>query len=246
MDCKQRKALWKCAFGDDDAVIEDFFATAYAPERCRFLQEGTQITAALYWLDTQYAGRTYAYIYGVATHPEYRGRGLCKKLMALTQEQLRQSGYAGALLVPGEEGLRRMYVGMGYQTCSTLSQFSCKAGETAVAVRSVSREEYAALRRTYLPRGGVIQEGENLAYLQTYGQLLAGDTFVLAGMALEEGTFLGLELLGDSTQAPSILKALGYGQGTFRIPGDGFPFAMYRGLQEDAPIPTYFGLAFDE
>lgn len=244
MDCRQLKALWQRSFGDSETLIDAFFATAYAPERCQFLQEGTRITAALYWLDTQYAGRTFAYIYGVATHPDYRGRGLCRDLMEKTHEQLRGEHYAGALLVPGTGELRKMYAKMGYRNCTTLSQFSCKAGERPILVREIGAEEYALLRRTYLPQGGVIQEGENLPYLRTLAQCYAGEDFVMAA-EMDGEALRVMELLGDSTQAPAIVKALGYETGTFRVPGDGFPFAMYYALQESAPRPTYFGLAFD-
>lgn len=244
MDCEQLKALWQRSFGDEASFIDGFFATAYAPERCQFLQEGTRITAALYWLDTEYAGRKYAYIYGVATHPDYRGRGLCRNLMLKTHEQLRGEHYAGALLVPGTGALRQMYAKMGYRNRTTLSQFSCKAGERPVPVRRISVEEYAHLRRNYLPKGGVIQEGENLAYLRTFAQCYAGEDFVMAA-EIDEEELRVMELLGDSSQAPSILKALGYSSGSFRTPGDEFPFAMIYPLQEGTPIPTYFGLAFD-
>ena len=37
------------------------------------------------------------------------------------------------------------------------------------------------------------------------------------------------QLLGDPELAPGILAALGKQTGSFRSPGDGMPFAMYRG-----------------
>lgn len=245
MEDKYLRELWKLSFDDPESVIGDFFNTAFSPRRCCTLQRGQTTAAVLYWLDVSCREERYAYLYGVATHPEFRNRGLCRELMRKTHALLRQQGYAGAILVPGGEALREMYGKMGYRTVTTLSRVSCRAGDKAVPLRTVSLEEYAALRRRYLPEGGVIQEEENLRYLQTYAQLLAGEDFLLAGYATETD-FWGLELLGDPTQAPFILKALGYPAGTFRTPGEELPFAMLHPLREGAPIPAYFGLAFDE
>ena len=238
------KELWMLAFGDSEEVVGSFFATAYAPQRCRYLEAEGQAAAALYWMDGECFGRKYAYIYGVATHPDHRGKGLCRKLMALTHADLKELGYAGALLMPAEPGLRKMYASFGYRECSRISEMACTAGEASTPVRTVTIPEYAALRRKHLPRGGLIQEGENLQYLSTYAGFYAGENFVMAAVH-EEGRLFVPELLGDSSCAPGILKAMGYSEGTFRVPGDKIPFAMYLPLQEDAPMPTYLGLAFD-
>ena len=68
--------------------------------------------------------------------------------------------------------------------------------------------------------------------------------FLLAGAA-EDGVFYGAELLGDVAAAPGVLKSLGCTVGHFRGPGEGRDFAMYLPLRENAPVPKYFGLAFD-
>ena len=74
------KKLWRLAFGDSEETVDAFFATGYAPDRCRSMMDGETV-AALYWLDCSCEGETLAYIYAVATHPDYRGRGLCRRLM---------------------------------------------------------------------------------------------------------------------------------------------------------------------
>lgn len=244
MNADALKSLWTLAFGDPVPVIESFFSTAYSPDRCRYLEEAGVVTAALYWLDGEYAGEKYAYIYGVATHPDHRGKGLCRKLMEKTHEDLKRQGYAGALLMPAEPGLRRMYASFGYRECSRISEFTCCAAGKAVPARSITVAEYAAARRVLLPAGGLIQEKENLTYLSTYAQFYAGEGFVMAAIHEKDRIFVP-ELLGNKDLAPGILKAMGYPQGTFRVPGEDKPFAMYLPLREDAPMPAYLGLAFD-
>lgn len=236
------KQLWQRCFSDGPEETDRFFETAYSPSRCQCWQEGDTLAAALHWLDCELDGQKLAYVYAVATDPAFRGRGLCRKLMAQTHARLKAQGYAASVLYPANDALRQMYGKMGYRSCGGIRRITAKA-QPPVAVRPVSGEEFAALRRRYLPRGGVIQEGENLRYLQTYAQLYAGEGFLLAALR-EGGRLHGLELLGDETQAGGILGALGCAEGTFRVPGTE-AFAMFCPLEADVPAPGYFGLVFD-
>lgn len=240
----QLRQLWKIAFGDTDDFLDCFFQTAFSPDRCRCVLEDDRIAAVLYWFDCSLRQRKTAYIYAVATHPDFRNRGMCRKLMADTHALLTERGYASAVLVPQKESLRKMYAGMGYQDCGGLNTFSCAAGGTAVPVRAIGQEEFACLRRQYLPADGVVQEGENLTFLAGQLQFYAGETFLLAAYA-ENDTLHGIELLGDISAASGIVNALGCTRGSFRIPGNTIPFAMFHPLEENSPIPGYFGFAFD-
>ncbi len=238
------KALWQLAFGDSPDFIEGFFRTAYSPERCRFLCREGRVAAALYWLDGEYLGRKFAYIYAVATHPDFRGRGLCRELMGKAQEALHRQGYAAALLFPAEESLRQMYGKLGYRDCCTASEFFCAAGGEPVSLREITEGEFARLRRTYLPKNALIQEGASLSYLHSYCKFYAGRDFLLT--AVRDGsTLFAPELLGDSKKAPGILTALGCTEGTFRTPGNEKSTAMGLPLAVDVEFPEYLGFVFD-
>ena len=239
----QLRRLWQEAFGDGPEELDAFFDEVFSPDRCRCITEEEQAVAALYWLDGRVYDRPIAYLYAIATAKGHRGRGLCSSLMADTHRLLKELGYAGCVLVPGEKGLFLMYGDMGYQVCARIREFSCKAADTPIPLRQLTGEEYAALRRRYLPEGGVIQEGENLVYLQKLTRFYAGEDFLACG-AVKEGTLLCPELLGNPEAASGMVTALGVSGGVFRTPGGGREFAMYHPLS-DAPAPTYFGLAFD-
>lgn len=227
--------LWQEAFGDSDAFLDTFWSSAFSADRCRCITIDGQVAAALYWFDCRCAGAPMAYLYAVATAKKHRGKGLCRALMEDTHALLKSLGYAGSILVPGNAGLFAMYEGMGYAPFGGMDTHLCEAAEP-VALREVTPEEYARLRKQYLPHRGVEQDG--MAFLGTFAKLYAGEDFLLA--ATEE---LGLELLGNAAAAPGILGALKKNTGTFRVPGSA-PFAMYRPLS-DTPAPQYFGLAFD-
>lgn len=238
------KALWQAAFGDSGEFIDGFFATAYAPSRCRCVTVDGNIAAALYWFDIHCQEQRMAYIYAVATAPEYRNQGLCRALLEDTHTHLALRGYSGALLVPEGEALRRMYRGFGYEDTTTLREFVCAAGEAPAPMHRIDGPEFARLRRDLLPSGAVFQEAENLLYLEKQVNFYAGPGF-LAALRQDGADVFCPEILGNPGMAPGILRTLGAARGNFRCPGQGIDFAMFLPLAEDAVRPAYFAFAFD-
>lgn len=239
------RSLWKEAFGDTDAFLDAFEKTAFSVDRCRCVMAGDEVAAALYWFDCRHGTARVAYLYAIATAKAYRGQGLCHRLMEDTHGHLARQGYEGAVLVPGSRSLFAFYEGMGYRVCGRVNRFCCAAAEDGIELRQIDRAEYAELRRRFLPRGGVIQENENLRFLQTQATFYSGGGFLLAARG-EGNTLYGTELLGDASTAARIVRALGYETGSFRTPGEDAPFAMYRSVTGEAHTPpSYFGLAFD-
>ena len=239
------RALWREAFGDTDAFLDIFFATAFSPERCRCITEGEQVVAALYIFNCEFEHRRIAYIYAVATAESHRGRGLCRTLMNETHRQLKELGYMGCILVPGSSELFELYRKMGYSICSHIGTLEVNADGAPTEIRAINKDEYAALRRQYLPRGGVIQQNENLEFLARQASFYAGEDFVLAVQKRNDALY-SPELLGNVDRAPGIVRALGCSKGKFRIPDAQKPFAMYLPLcDQSTAAPSYFGLAFD-
>lgn len=240
---EQLRQVWKDAFGDNDDFLDIFFSTAYGPERCLYEMADGKIVSGTYWFDCRVGERKIAYIYALGTLLTYRNRGLGRKLMDRVAQTLKQRDYSGVLLVPGEPSLYGLYETMGYRTCTALREFTCLPAEQGTRLERLDTAAYAEARRRYLPENGVIQEGENLRFLEKTAEFYRGEDFLLA--ASWEGTQLrGLELLGNASAAPAILKSLDCQSGTFRTVGTGRDFAMYLPLDE-APAPSWFGLAFD-
>lgn len=237
------RQLWQEAFRDSDAFLDHFWRTGFSPERCLCAEEEGTVCSALYWFDCFCDDKKLAYLYAVATKKSHRGQGLCRQLMAKTLAVLKDRGYAGALLCPENDGLFAMYRKMGF--CHTLfhREFTAQPGDAPVALRQLTAETYGRLRREYLPSGGVVQEGESLAFLADFAAFFAGDGFLLAARK-EDGRLFGMELLGDASFAPGILAAMNVSEGSFRIPEKEKPFALYAPLKEGV-TPNYFGLAFD-
>lgn len=240
----QLRSLWQKAFGDTDEFLDPFFEIAYAPERCRCVTLEGNLAAALYWFETSCDDQRFAYVYAVATDPDYQHKGLCRALMEDTAQILKSQGYDGILLYPASEGLSRMYAKMGYQRCTAVTEFQSEAGAEAAAMRRIDTAEYARLRRAYLPAGGVVQEGTMLDFIATQADFWAGENW-LAAISDYDGNFHCSELLGDASAAPGILKAMGKTAGFFRTFGGDKPFVMVRSLGENCKNPAYFGLPID-
>ena len=245
-DVPALRALWKEAFGDGDAFLDGFFKTAFSTHRASIARIGSDIVGMLYWFDCEARGERCAYIYAVATAKAQRGQGVCGALMEDTHRLLRDSGYSGAVLVPGSAELFRFYDKLGYKICSLIDEIAVTAGMAPIPIHEIDKEEYARLRRKFLPAGGVVQEMENLDFLKVYARFYAGDGFVLAGYKNAD-TFTGIELLGNTNRdhCAAITRALGAKAAHIRVPGDRRPFAMHYPLSKESCAPKYFGLAFD-
>jgi len=262
----QLRKLWKEAFGDSDSFLDSFYSTAFDTARCRVVTIGgnsndshdtnKKLAAALYWFDVMVDEQRMAYIYAVATTKEFRGNGACHVLLADTHKHLKELGYAGTILVPGNDALVHLYEGCEYELCTKRSRIECSAEDMGIVIREIEKNEYAALRREFLPAHAVIQENENLDFLATQAKFYIGEVSSVSEESASNNSFLlvanienenlyGIELLGDTALASGIVYALGCKDGTFFAPGKDEPFAMYHALIEDAITPSYFGFAFD-
>lgn len=240
----QLRKLWKKAFADGEDYLDIFFSTAFDPARCRCVTENGQVLAALYWFCVSCGGQESAYLYAIATDPDHRGKGLCRTIVEDTKQLLRAAGFHGALLVPDGGTLAGMYRKMGFEFCSTITEFACSTAATPVALRRIAGEEYARLRRKLLPESAVIQEDENLALLTELCEFYAGEDWI-AAVNIQKDILRCPEFLGNTAAAAGLVTALNCTRGSFRSPGSEIPFAMFCPLRPDASAPRYFAFAFD-
>lgn len=239
-DIPQLKQLWQLCFPDEPESIARFFRLGFRTDHALCLHHD-QITAALYWLDCKLDGRSMAYLYAVGTDPAHRMQGLCRRLLSETAEHLRQSGYAGALLVPENPSLAAMYGAMGFTPATGIREFSCPPGTPCTMERLTARQ-YLDERQHLLPESGVEQGLD--AVMLTGAAFYRGEGF-LAAVTAQDGKAVCHELLGRADAAPGIVAALGMQSGFFRTPGGDAPFAMLQKLTPDCPEPGYLGLALD-
>lgn len=240
MNTNSLRRLWKTVFGDSDAFLDSFFRIAFSPERCKYLEADGKTVCALYWFDCSFEGGRLAYLYAVATHPEYRGKGLASRLIAETHAHLQSLGYAGTVLKPAK-GLFPFYERLGYVPSGFISRFCVQASAVPAEIRELSATEYGRLRLEYLPENAIVQEGITLYFLHTFAKFYSLDDAVLC-VGREDPVIF--EYLGNPHSAPGILSALGIPAAEIPTIGSDIPFAMYHPLN-CTKIPGYLGITLE-
>ena len=159
-DVTRQRELWRLAFGDEGAYVDNFYRTYYRPERMLLLEEDGEVQAMTAWFDTTFVvperGRyRAAYLYAVATHPEARGRGLAGQLLAGADRIFREWDIPAVTTVPAEPSLHRFFGRNGFRECFVDGQFSLPRNGRATllagaALERLSPGEYRDLREELL------------------------------------------------------------------------------------------------
>ena len=119
-DYENLKALWQTAFDDTKESLDYFFKNTISPERVLAVFDGSVPVSALYMLESDILNneKSYSayYIYAVGTHPDYRGKGLMKKLFKELFKIAKSRNVDYLFLVPEEEYLFEIYERLGFKT----------------------------------------------------------------------------------------------------------------------------------
>ncbi|MFI3247675.1 MAG: GNAT family N-acetyltransferase [Rikenellaceae bacterium] len=134
-DEKECKKLWREVFGDDERFIDEFLINHYSQHlMLRVTDPDNRYLSMVHIIPFESEIGRIAYIYGVATHSECRGRGYASKLMTATMDLIKERGYAAAMLIPSEEWLIGYYYRFGFRgsiptTFSAYNSFDFGSGD---------------------------------------------------------------------------------------------------------------------
>ncbi|MBO5875614.1 MAG: GNAT family N-acetyltransferase [Alistipes sp.] len=108
------RRLWIEAFGDSEEFVEQFLASCYDPESLFAHREQGRVVSMVHLLPFRSAeGDALYYIYGVATDPEWRGRGFATELMLRALRRAESEGRA-VVLIPSGEDVKPLYESLGF------------------------------------------------------------------------------------------------------------------------------------
>lgn len=177
-------ALWTQAFGDS-AEYAAFALSRLRPEQyalCGYF-EG-KLAGMLFLLPGRItlAGLTAdaCYLYGVATAPEFRGRGVMRTLEGAAAAFLRQDGVAAILLVPAADRLFAMYQKLGYRTRFYLGKTRlAPAAQPRATLFDCTREEFKAMRQAMLLKHSSRMELDDRLCDYRYEELLFSKASIL-------------------------------------------------------------------
>lgn len=158
-DVPAQRELWRLAFGDSDAYIDNFYNTYYRPERVLVLKEDGVLRSMTAWFDTTFVlpGQgeyRAAYLYAVATHPDCRGRGLAARLLAGADDYFRSLGIPAVTTVPAEPSLHNFFGSNGFRECFRVWSGTLRREEIPLPpsdfLRPAPPEEYGRVREYLL------------------------------------------------------------------------------------------------
>lgn len=110
------KELWQLAFGDDEAFVDSFLMRYYSRRRMLSAEREGRLAAMLHLLPFESDAGPATYIYGVATHPDFRGQGLASQLLREALRLCDERGDKAVFLIPtpGQAWLRDFYGRFGF------------------------------------------------------------------------------------------------------------------------------------
>lgn len=179
------KELWKLAFGDPDGYIDLFFDHRFREKETLVDLEGDRVAGMLFLLPitviTPLGEMDARYIYGVATHPEFRGQGISTRLLHRAHREMEKEDVILSILVPATKELFQFYEHRGYSiefNCRrlTLAPEEIPAGEEVPLSPSTFAGE-AALRNWYFNRCHMFGrwDAKALSYQDVEAQYIGGE-----------------------------------------------------------------------
>lgn len=267
-DIPRLKELWKLAFHDEDLYIHNYF-TQYHQEKWMVVAESEGLVVgmtAIFHSVLQRGGESYptAYLYAVATHPDYEKKGIASGILGYLKEILPQEGYRALSTVPAEPSLHNFFGRNGFLPYFMYDLLKEPTATGQGQWISLTAEEYGQKRAEYF-RGCdfpyVQWTAEALSYQASVCALGQGGMYALPGaeggetlMILEqggEGIFVVKEVLCLGKTVPSLTP--GTEGEVLQWRGVGIQDVVFGMLQwlgappEDwkAEERGYLGLAFD-
>jgi len=120
------KAIWKLCFPmDTDSFIDFYFDEIYKNEETLVYLENGKPASAFQIIPYSLKNGTEifqaGYISGAMTHPDFRRKGLMKKILLASFDIMRERGFDYSFLIPQETWLFDFYEKFGYKTSKPVS-----------------------------------------------------------------------------------------------------------------------------
>lgn len=260
-------ALWQTVFGDS-AVFAQTALNQFAGQDNVFVaEEGSVPVCMLSAVPVTCKGRRGAYLYGLATQPEYRRRGLAAGLIDYAAHQLQLRGVSFLTLIPEQPELFDYYGAQGFQKAFALRSVTRPVRRNLWAQAefdNVTAKRLCELREKFCPDSILLAPAQMLVVLTDLYRL--GITVVSNeegyGLYFRHGETLNfLELQAESDRAAETLMeaarekevvvenaeiAVGAEQTLFSGEGRRMEYGMIRFLAEPFDVQkTYMRLMLD-
>lgn len=239
--------LWQTCFGDASADIWEFWKifdriSVFIVREKMPIAMLCALPVTLF--DACGEAHNASYLYAVCTAPSHRKKGICAKLMAYAESELKSEF---ALLVPASDSLFDFYGKLGYQTAFYHKNYSVSAVASKAKITKINADAYRNLRQMQLYANFVDYDEALIALHSGLYRIETADTVCCAAAECHGDKLIIKELLPDSPSAAAALAAhLKCTCAEVRTEGTETPFGMAKSLKGlPCPENAYLGLAFD-
>lgn len=226
------RALFALAFPEKDAAVADALFDRYYPDHVRVICEGGEVVSMLFSIPSpvQLENGTLdaRYLYGIATHPDHRGKGLAKQMIAAEAEA------HPVFLRPLSPSLFDFYAKAGLSPISPATHMAGDATAPTGQERSLSAAAYLAMRDELTPPPCVRHAPTFLSVFEQSGGFVAYGAQTVALYEKKGDLIRFKEYVGTPDFAPRLAAFLGGSRFELRYcDPNGTPFGVGAGLPPD-------------
>ncbi len=126
--------LWNACFDDTPGFVDFFFSRRYFPDHCVCVTSGGRIVSAMHAMPVRLLIRGVpvrsAIVAGVATLPEFRGRGLMRRMFDFFLPEMRSRGITAITYHPVDFAI---YRSLGHLAATRADMYKIPAGDMPAA-----------------------------------------------------------------------------------------------------------------
>ena len=262
-DAPAAAKLWHTVFGDEEALVMEFFRLFPNCPHFGFCAESKgEIAAAAYcphgtdYITPDGTVHKGAYLYAVATHPDHRKKGLAHQLCTALRDTAFSAGMDYVFTKPSEESLYPWYeekIGAAPLLGGKQLTFSATPGKT-LPVSSLSPEAYLSLRNELLQGKAHVRHSAEWMTWQTLLHKAYGGGYYTVGEHIADlycdgNTVQINELLPHPTEeqaeavAQALMTALGAAECVCTIFGEGH-YVSAVSADRSLPENAWFGVCY--
>ena len=202
------KEIYSLSFNDSSEYVDFFFEKMF--DKCISVGafENGRVIAAQYLMPCSFEGRKAFYGYALATHPDYRGRGICRDMQKMLMKALYEKDIF-YFLTPASESLSDYYKKIGFSEGLRCGFYECTA-EALYKPQKISAEEYVNERDRILSKeyGRAYVKWEPYM-LSDFYDFYKSEGKYFAVSYVNESLYIA-EFLGNAYDAERILKRLDF------------------------------------
>ncbi len=168
---EQIEKIWETCFGDEKEYIRFYMEHRMTEENMLVIHEDGKAVSMASFLPVRYLCEgeyvEARYVYAVATLPEYRGRGLAKRILMFAHEHYGQP----LILAPAEESLMHYYETLGFRKAfpdtrawmkDTLAALEWTENvDVTDMIKPLTTQEYVQIRDEKCAKEGYVRWDEN-------------------------------------------------------------------------------------